>query len=734
MLPPPRVYPVPAVLTDPMNFHRYLFLLLRYSWLIVLLTGLAVAGAWIYLGKQSPVYASRATLEVESEQANVVNIQDVKDNRIATLDAINTVVQNLTNNTLMLAVAKRIGRTQEWEALNPTGQITPAQESQLAASVRDQLAVSLRRNTRLINVIAEASDPEKARALADAVTTEFLLSLGDDRSRVGKEASTFLIEEADRLRKKLDESENKVAKYRLENNAVSVEQNQNIIVGRLTTLNVEVTDTSTKKAALQADLRALEAVDPKNTEDMMRLPSVAALPQVAVLRTALTAKEADFAAVEERYLELHPKYVAAQSELNDLRSKFRDAVREAGAQLRQQFDTFVETESNLKALLAEQEKKALELDRMTIPYRVLQREAESDRQLYETILTRLKETDVTKGVKKSPYRVVEEPMVSSLPIRPNRMKTMMTATLLGLAAAIGLILLLDHLDSSIRTVDQAESELGLPVLAAVPEMKADAMPLGGTVLQHAPGSSQAEAFRSLRASLSLLGDESRRRIFLVTSAIPSEGKTFSSLNLAAALASQGLNTVLVDADLRRPALSASLIGTEKRRGEEYRGLSDVLSGLVPLAKVIQETPVENLYLVPAGRRAPNPAELLAQPLTAKVIEALAAAYDRVVIDSAPINAVSDSLSLAGHAHAVCMVVRFGKTPRRAITRALQLLNQTGANMAGLVMNRVPSNRGAAYYYYYYGDSYVKDSVYGSDAASAEGKRKRKSRDQEAPAV
>jgi len=734
MLPPPRVYPVPAVLTDPMNFHRYLFLLLRYSWLIVLLTGLAVAGAWIYLGKQSPVYASRATLEVESEQANVVNIQDVKDNRIATLDAINTVVQNLTNNTLMLAVAKRIGRTQEWEALNPTGQITPAQESQLAASVRDQLAVSLRRNTRLINVIAEASDPEKARALADAVTTEFLLSLGDDRSRVGKEASTFLIEEADRLRKKLDESENKVAKYRLENNAVSVEQNQNIIVGRLTTLNVEVTDTSTKKAALQADLRALEAVDPKNTEDMMRLPSVAALPQVAVLRTALTAKEADFAAVEERYLELHPKYVAAQSELNDLRSKFRDAVREAGAQLRQQFDTFVETESNLKALLAEQEKKALELDRMTIPYRVLQREAESDRQLYETILTRLKETDVTKGVKKSPYRVVEEPMVSSLPIRPNRMKTMMTATLLGLAAAIGLILLLDHLDSSIRTVDQAESELGLPVLAAVPEMKADAMPLGGTVLQHAPGSSQAEAFRSLRASLSLLGDESRRRIFLVTSSIPLEGKTFSSLNLAAALASQGLNTVLVDADLRRPALSASLIGTEKRRGEEYRGLSDVLSGLVPLAKVIQETPVENLYLVPAGRRAPNPAELLAQPLTAKVIEALAAAYDRVVIDSAPINAVSDSLSLAGHAHAVCMVVRFGKTPRRAITRALQLLNQTGANMAGLVMNRVPSNRGAAYYYYYYGDSYVKDSVYGSDAASAEGKRKRKSRDQEAPAV
>lgn len=732
-MPASRIVLFPPSIPIFMNFQRYLFLILRYSWLLVLLTGLAVAAAWIYLGKQQPVYASRATLEVESEQANVVNIQDVKENRIATLDAINTVVQNLTNNTLMLAVAKRIGRTKEWADRNPTGTITPNQESQLAASVRGQLAVTLRRNTRLIDIVAEAPDPEKARALADAVAAEFLLSLSDDRSRVGKEASTFLFEEADRLKKKLEESENKLAKYRLENNAVSVEQSQNIIVGRLTTLNAEVTDTSTKRAALEADLKALEAVDPANTEEMMRLSSVAALPQVAALRTALTAKEADFAALQERYLELHPKYLAAQSELNDLRSKFSDAVREAGAQLRQQFDTFAETETNLKALLAEQEKKALELDRMTIPYRVLQREAETDRQLYETVLTRLKETDVTQAVKKTPYRVVEQPLVSSAPVRPNRSKTMTTAALLGLAAAIGLILLIDHLDSSIRTVDQAESELGLPVLAAIPEMKSDAMPPGGTILQHAPGSSQAEAFRSLRASISLLGDESQRRIFLVTSAIPSEGKTFSSLNLAAALASQGLNTVLVDADLRRPSLSASLLGTEARRGEEYRGLSDVLSGLVPLAKVIQETSVENLYLVPAGRRAPNPAELLAQPLTGKVIAALASAYDRVIIDSAPINAVSDSLSLAKYVHAVCVVVRFGKTPRRAISRALQLLNQASANLAGLVMNRMPSNRGAAYYYYYYGDPYVKDSVYGSEAAAGKGKRKRKSQDQKAPA-
>lgn len=717
-----------------MNLQRYFFLFLRYSWLLILLIGLSVAAGWIHYKRQVPIYASRATLEVESEQANIVNIKDVKESRIATLDVINTVVQNLTSNSLMLAVAKKIKRTDQWAARNPTGVLPAEQESQLAASVRSQLSVSLRRNTRLIDIVAESPDPKEARLLAAAVVEAFFESLSQDRSEVTGKANQFLLKQATDLKTKLEESENKLAKYRLENNAVSVEQNQNLIVERLTTLNAEVTETSTKKASLEADLKALEAVDATDEEAMLRLASVAALPQVATLRSALTAKEADFAALQERYLELHPKFIAAKTEIEDLRTKFTAALREAGAQLRQQFATFVETETNLKALLVEQEKKALELDRMTIPYRALQREAETDRQLYETVLTRLKETDVTQGVDKSPYRLVEEPLENPNRVRPDGKKALSTAALFGLVAALALIFLLDYMDSSIRTVDEAESELGLPVLAAIPEMKSEAMPPDGTVLQHSPGSAQAEAFRSLRASISLLGEEDQRRILLVTSAIPSEGKTFSSLNLAAALASQGLNTVLVDADLRRPSLTASMLGAEARRMEEYRGLSDVLSGLVPLAKIMRETMVENLYLVPAGRRAPNPAELLSQPLTGKVVAALASAFDRVIIDSAPINAVSDSLSLAKHVDSVCVVVRYGKTPRRAILRAVKLLHQAGAKLAGLVLNRMPSNRGAAYYYYYYGDPYVKDSVYGAEGQKDKKlKRKRKSRNPEVPA-
>ena len=706
-----------------MNLQHYLFLFLRYSWLIVLIMALALAGMWVWLGKQPPVYASRAVLQVEMEQAKVVNIEDVKENRVTGLDAVNTVIQTLSSNTVMLGVANAIGRSDDWAAKDPSGKITPAMESSLAQSIRGQLSISLRRGTRLIDIVAEDTDPENARLLAGEVVKQFLKLQNQDRTDVSKEANTFLVNQAKELKDKLEVSEQKLAKYRLDKNAVSVNDKQNIVVERLGALNSQVTAANTQRASIESDLAALKDIPPTDLERMLKLPSVAALPQVAQFRTAVNAKEGEFAAIKERYLELHPKYRATQSELNELRAKLETAVASAGDTLRQQYSTFTETEQRLKDMLAEQEAKALELDQVSIPYDALLRVAESDRKMYETILTRLKETDVTQGLTKTPYRLTEEPLINPVPVRPNKPKSLLTSALLALATGIGLVLLLDRLDSSIRTVDEAERVLGLPVLAAVPEADISKVPKGGTCMTDDPGSAQAESFRTLRASLSLLGPEEHRRLILVTSSIPSEGKTFTSMNLAASFATQGLRTLLIDADLRRPALSATLLERDIRKGEDFRGLTDILSNLCPVREAIRSTSIENLSLIPSGRRAPNPAELLSQAGMADLLKQLFLIFDRVVIDSAPINAVSDTLSIAPLADLVCLVLRFGKTPRRAILRALTLLKKSGSRMAGSVMNRMPASRGAAYYYYYYyGDPYVADSVYGAGKPS--GKKKK----------
>jgi polysaccharide biosynthesis transport protein len=256
-------------------------------------------------------------------------------------------------------------------------------------------------------------------------------------------------------------------------------------------------------------------------------------------------------------------------------------------------------------------------------------------------------------------------------------------------------------------VDEAESIFSLPVMAAVPEAKSEIKK--GAIIVDQSGSPQAEAFRNLRASVSLLGEEAKRRLILVTSAIPSEGKTFTSTNLAASFAVQDLKTLIIDADLRRPALSSNLLESDDRKHEDYRGLSDVLSGICTTEEAIRETSIPNLSLLPSGRRAPNPGELLTAPLLDKLFEKFLTQYDRVVVDTAPVNAVSDALSLAPKCHVTLMVMRFGKTPRRVIKRAVTLLQKNGARLSGLIMNRMPTSRGASYYYYYYGEDYHGES-------------------------
>lgn len=706
-----------------MNAQRYLFLLLRYLWLILLILATGLAGAWMWLKNQSPVYASRAVLEVIVDQAQVINITDVNSNRITGLDALNTVVQSLTSNTILLQVAQATGLAEEWAQQSAGGKVTPEMESALAGTVRLKLNVGLRRGTRLIDIVAEDSSPEKAQKLAESLVKVFLANQSQSRTDVTTQANSFLVEEANKLKRKVEESETKLAEYRTKNDAISLDERQNVVEQRLQALSKQVTDANTQSATIQTDLERLKATDVTDVEAMLRISSLAALPEVAPIRTALSAKESEFATLKERYLELHPKYQAALSELTEYRTKLKQAVVQAAETLRQQYQNFADTERKLTQLFKDAKQESLKLGEIAIPYAALQREAKTDQELYQAVLTRLKETNVTSGLEKSSYRYQEEPLYNPLPVRPNKTKSMILAGFASLALGAGLVLLIDTLDSTVRTVDDAEKAFSAPVLAAVPEGKLDGILPGQTVMSEAPDSPQAEAFRNLRASISLLGDEQTRRIFLITSSIPGEGKTFCSQNLAAALAGQNLKTLVIDADLRRPALSAALIPQDERRADNYRGLTDVLSGQCAVAAAIRGTGMANLSLLPSGRRAPNPSELLAQYDLGGLLDGLLKEYDRIVIDTAPVNAVSDALSIAPSVHAVCMVLMYGKTPRRAVTRALSVLQKTGARIAGLVMNRMPANRGASYYYYYYGDSYAEDNVYGN--SNKQGKKRRR---------
>lgn len=749
----------------PVDLSRIFYLLLRRWWMIALFVGVTMLATLGSLLTQTKIYQSRAVLQVQQEEQKVLDVEKVSEANPSSPDFINTVVEALTSRNLLLRVVKANKLDENPDFAPP--RTRPYTDIELSDLMARKVKVSSRRNTRLVDIRVEDKDPVLARDIAASFVREFLRENFSQRMTVSRVATDFLQEEAQKLKGKLEESERKLQTYKERNQAVSLDERQNIIVDQLKEINTKVTEAQSERVRLESDIEQVRAIGPDNVEEALRIGSVAAIPQVAETRSQLSEAETELAALEDRYLHKHPKHIAAVKKIESLRRSLAANVGKAGDILRRQYEAALQTEAKLQEALDQQEKSALDLNSLAIPFNVLQREVESDRAMYEAVVLRMKETSVSSGIEQAPYTLVEEPMVPTRPVRPVVMRSLLLAFMLSGMLACAAVIAHDAMDSSLRSVDEAEGVLGLPSLASVPDHGTSGLgkvkevlarekkvlpqrleavrrisqrsregervplkdwhhvvqpPRAETGTEHAypiatlddPASSLAESYRTLRANISMLGPEETRRVLLFVSAIPEEGKTYTSLNAATVLAQQGYSTLLVDMDLRRPSLHKALLGS----GDIPRGVTDIFSGNAQLGEVIQPTRVDNLQFLAAGSRAPNPAELLASANLGVLFRELGSRYDRVIIDSAPVNAVSDTLVIAPHVDQTILVVRSGSTPRRVVLRALGLLRKANAKVAGFVLNRLPTGRIAGYYYYYYGDKYEKDSAYGGNGQRA----------------
>ena len=358
------------------------------------------------------------------------------------------------------------------------------------------------------------------------------------------------------------------------------------------------------------------------------------------------------------------------------------------------------TEAKLTAALQEQEQAALELNKIAIPYNALVREVETDRALYESVLTRMKVSNVARGIWDNDIRVIESPLIAAKPAKPAQLKILALALLGGLVLGTGLVAATYMNDSTMRSVDQVEQMLGLPSLTSVPESKRKDLDKKSVLISD-PGSYEAEAFRSLRTALSFQGAEKESRAILFTSSNPAEGKTYCSFNFSVALAHTGLRTLLIDGDLRRPTLSRLF-----DVGGKTRGFTSCLARRASVSDCARATGIDNLFILPAGERGSKPAELLASADFPELLREATGKFDRVVLDSAPINAVSDTQLMARYIDSICFVVRAGKTAAPAIVRACSLLTQAGCKPDGIVFNRIPRLSRDRYYFSEYAGDYA----------------------------
>ena len=671
-------------LTRSFGFGHFFGLLLSKAWLIMFFSVLSLLTAVIYLKLAPKLYESRTVVEVEGKTPRVNNVRDFDtgDNggeQDVNLDEdIKTVEQAMLSDTLLLGVVKSSGLQKDPSFAPPKKDGSTYFDSELVARFRSRVKAAVRHGTRLIDVSVKDTHPKRAQQLTEAIVKAFV-----DQSPGEFYANNRLRREADRLKAKLQEAEQAVQKYREDHGSVSLEDNQNIVVDKLKELNLKVTEAKSERLKLEADVAVIKRS--KNPQELLALPSIASVPPVASLRQQLVDRQS-------RY--------QAESQLIRLKQALNRAIVDAANAVTQTHESTKAMEAMLMNALHEQEQKALELNKIAIPYNALVREVEADRALYESVVTRMKVTDIANGISGKNIRVVATPLVAAKPVEPDPLKTLLLALLIGITAGCGLIIGIDMADNSIGTVDQAERILGLTALAAIPESKRKNRKKE-SALTSDPDSYEAEAFRSLRTAISFLGPHAERKTILFTSANPQEGKSFCSLNYSVALAQAGLRTLLIDAEIRRPSLSKIALSDAKAQG-----LTDCLAGQANALDCCNPTGIENLFLLPAGRRRSRPLELFASCDFVSLLDELGAHFDRIVLDSAPINAVSDTQLIAKHVQSVCFVVRAVKTPAAAIARACALLTQAGSTPDGFVFNRMPVHSPGHYYFSGYADCYA----------------------------
>lgn len=651
------------------------------KWWIVLGGALAIGVlALLYLMGKPPIYGSSAVVYVGQETERVLQIQAVTPDDFREMEELMTVEHSLASASVLLRVIEKNGLQTDptFMGLNDDG--NAYSDNMLVNFLGSRVQATLRRGTRLIDVHVEDTNAERARRIARSVVDEFMDMNYEQRLQATRRATESLVEESERLKERLEESERKLQLFRQEHPDLPLENDDGIVVAKLRKLNDDLSAAKAERLRLATDVEQLEKADLKDAETILRLGTVAQKEEIVELQKAIDQKEAEFARIEKRYGYKHPTYISIESELAELHLALHDNALAAGENMRKRYEAAVENEGKLAAAVGSQNNLLLGLNDSLMAMRALEREVESDRELYEAVQRRIKETHVTEGIQESHLRLVEEPMVADFPFKPRKKVIMGLALVFGGLIGTGVIVLMSLLDGSLRTVGQVERVLGIPGLTTIPTGEFGGLSEAIAIRQDS-NSRVSEAFRMLRTSLSFTGLQGPSRSVLFTSASSNEGKSFCAMNYAVALASQGYRTLLIDADLRRPSLCKALLGEV-----ESVGLSDHLSGTIEPGDACYSTDFENLYFLPAGTATSNPAELIGDERFPRLIAEAYRWFDRIIIDSSPVGVVSDAVSIANSVQSVCFVVRSGKTHRKAAVKACRFLQRAGVPLAGFVLN------------------------------------------------
>ncbi len=649
----------------------------------------------------------------------------------------------MRSQRVALAVVQDLGLHRDAAFLSnaPPGVDLPALEVDpeiAAGTLLGRVAVEPVKNTRLATLRYEDADPERAQRIALAMVEVYIAKNVEDTQSSTTTAVEWLNQQVDKLKSNLDATEMDLYKFQMDKQilAVDVTSQSNMLRDEMTTVHQALTQARIKRVELEARNVALSKI---SAEDPSRIPATELMRSEVLgkMRSSyLDARSERDVLVARGKGDNHPEVREADAKLETARKALLVEIDNIKGSVAHDLAVVRRQEGGLSGLLAEAKKNALDVNLLGIEYSRLMRTKENNEKLYDVVMERAKQGDLTRMMQMNNIRVVESPSKPRGPVRPNVATNVgggfAVGALLGLAAALGLFLL----DRSVKTQADIEGRLGLNFLGILPAVgsrkerkgygrygrrygkyKAEPAPEGTPpelVVHHAPMSGTAEAARSIRTNIQFMSPDRPFRTLLVTSANPSEGKTTVACTLAIAMAQAGLRVCLLDCDLRRPRLHR-VFG---KPGDA--GLSVALLEPETLTDELLSTDVPNLSVIPAGPIPPNPAELLQSERFGKLLSGLGERFDRIVIDSPPIGPVTDAAILSTQVDGTVLVVRAGKASRDSVVEAKRAIVGVGGRIVGALLNLVELHSGSyggyRYAYYRKGGYYRREE--GSEGAGS----------------
>ena len=580
----------------------------------------------------------------------------------------------------------------------------PQDSAALTGAFLSRVVVEPVENSRLVDVAFVSADPKFAALAANTLTEVYVDQNLELRRQNMARSLEWLSQELVKQQDTVEASERALAQYRADQNALSLEDRQNIVVSRLNQLNDAVTRAKMTRVQKQTAYDQLRDLDPGTAADT--IPLILQNTYIQSIKARLAELQRERSALLERYGEKYPDVIKVNGDIESSERQLQSELAKAIDAIRNDYESALTEERTLTAALEEQKGAAMDLDSKSVSYTVLEREAESNRLVYEALLQREKELQVMANSTGNNVRLMDHAEVPGAPFTPNPRRDLTLAALAGLALALGLVLGIDYLDDTIKTPEDVTRKLKVPFLGMVPKVKGDDHPVLSTRVPHEFG----EAYRALRTSLVFSNGAESTRVIMVTSSQPLEGKTTTACNMAIALAFGGARVLLIDADMRRPGVQRTL-GVQNTIG-----LSHLLTGQATPRQAIQKLENPNLWVMTAGLVPPNPSELLASDrMKTLVHNAQNGPFDWVVIDTPPVLAVTDAVIISPLASGVVFVIGSEMTRRRLTDRALETLMTSKPNLLGVVLNRVDLARNKYYYSRYYGYKYK--SYYATSTAA-----------------